>query len=81
MVMAVCRIRTCASCRRKAPKGELLRHVWSVDGPVADEAQTLPGRGAYSCRNKTCTNKLYADGRKWQRLFRRPKQETAETDR
>ncbi|MCB2215311.1 DUF448 domain-containing protein [Desulfofustis glycolicus] len=64
-------IRTCVSCRRKAGKGELLRHCWRGDGPVADERQVAPGRGVYTCSNETCMNRFYADSRRWQRLFRR----------
>ncbi|BDD87791.1 DUF448 domain-containing protein [Desulfofustis limnaeus] len=64
-------IRTCVSCGRKAAKQELLRHIWSELGPVADARQLLPGRGAYCCDRDECRNRLYKDSKRWKRLFRK----------
>ncbi len=53
-------VRRCASCRRTAPKKELLRFArlkerggWRV---VLDQAQNLPGRGAYLCPQRECVH-------------------------
>jgi predicted RNA-binding protein YlxR (DUF448 family) len=45
-------LRRCRVCRRQAPKAELRR--WAVvEGELRrDVAQTLPGRGYYSCSDK-----------------------------
>lgn len=41
-------IRTCIGCRGKAAKAALVRYVRGDDGAlVRDDAQRLPGRGAY----------------------------------
>lgn len=42
-------IRSCVSCRTRAPKAALLRLVARDSVAVADPAQTEPGRGAYVC--------------------------------
>nr|MBO2503475.1 YlxR family protein [Thermoanaerobacterales bacterium] len=43
-------IRTCIGCRRRRPQSELVRFVRGPDGnPV--EGRTLPGRGAWLCRD------------------------------
>ncbi len=47
--------RTCVGCRRKAPKGDLLRIAASRDGTLApDPGARLPGRGAYLCYSEGC---------------------------
>ena len=46
--------RTCIGCRRRASKAALLRLVVVEGGPVVDERQRLPGRGAYLCRRERC---------------------------
>ncbi|MCS7066583.1 MAG: YlxR family protein [Fimbriimonadales bacterium] len=53
-------IRRCASCRRTAPKSELMRFTrqkepetggWRV---MLDPSQQQPGRGAYLCPRREC---------------------------
>lgn len=52
-------IRMCVICRRRAPKEELLRHVFEDgDKPLVDEPQTRPGRGWYLCSEHTCREKF-----------------------
>ena len=55
-------MRTCAVCRRKAPKAALLRHVCLADNGavrvMADLEQRLPGRGFYSCGEEPCRERL-----------------------
>ncbi len=50
--------RQCIACRRRAPKGQLLRLVRAPEGEVVfDLAQGLPGRGAYLCPARTCLDR------------------------
>ncbi|WP_234554911.1 YlxR family protein [Thermus caliditerrae] len=42
-------IRMCVACRRRRPKGELLRILLTADGFQLDPSGKLPGRGAYVC--------------------------------
>ncbi len=45
-------VRTCVACRGRAPKGELLRIVAAIDGPMVDAHGA--GRGAYVHRRAKC---------------------------
>jgi hypothetical protein len=55
--------RTCAGCREKAPKGELLRVVRRTDGVVApDPSGVAPGRGGYVHRDPSCVEAALARG-------------------
>jgi len=53
-------IRRCVSCRRTAPKHELLRFARQKDPATGDwrilfdPDQKLPGRGAYLCPRREC---------------------------
>ncbi|GBC92350.1 hypothetical protein HRbin15_00818 [bacterium HR15] len=53
-------IRRCVSCRRTAPKHELLRFTRQRDPATGawrvmlDPTQKLPGRGAYLCPRREC---------------------------
>ena len=49
-------IRRCVSCRRSAAKASLLRFVVSDCAVSADPLARNPGRGAYLCGRKTCTD-------------------------
>ena len=42
-------IRMCVACRRRRPKGELLRILVTEEGFVIDPSGKRPGRGAYVC--------------------------------
>ncbi|MFN3368102.1 MAG: YlxR family protein [Thermus sp.] len=42
-------IRMCVACRRRRPKGELLRILLMPEGFRLDPTGKLPGRGAYVC--------------------------------
>ncbi|MFN4197166.1 MAG: YlxR family protein [Caldimicrobium sp.] len=42
--------RTCVACRKKTLKKELFRFVVKEGSIVLDEKGTLPGRGAYLCK-------------------------------
>ncbi|GGM94732.1 hypothetical protein GCM10007092_05070 [Thermus composti] len=42
-------IRMCVACRRRRPKGELLRILLTPEGFVLDPSGKRPGRGAYVC--------------------------------
>ncbi len=47
-------IRMCVFCRRKLPKVELTRFV-KYDGVIVrDDTGSLPGRGAYCCKDDRC---------------------------
>ena len=55
------KVRMCAACGHRAPKDEwdFIRIVLSNDSiPVVDRDGSLPGRGAYVCRNADCVRKL-----------------------
>ena len=48
-------LRSCAICREKKEKNELLRIVRLPDGTVeVDPSGKKPGRGAYICKNEKC---------------------------
>ena len=42
-------IRSCAGCRRRRPRPELIRVAMTDTGIRLDRAGQLPGRGAYLC--------------------------------
>ena len=50
-------IRTCAGCRKKSAKAEMIRVVVTKGEPARDEKQKLSGRGRYAC-SEDCYNKL-----------------------
>lgn len=41
----------CVACRRRRPKGELLRFLLSPAGVKLDPTGKKPGRGAYVCKD------------------------------
>lgn len=54
-------VRMCVVCRRRFPKGELMRYVCpdatgslETDGPVPDPEKNKPGRGYYVCVQDRC---------------------------
>ena len=50
--------RTCVACRRVRPKAELVRLAKLDDGSVTvDLLGTMPGRGAYVCPDRACTDR------------------------
>lgn len=64
--------RTCVGCRIKRLKTELLRIVRTSDGRVVvDPEGTVPGRGAYVCRDPVCVGKATRKGA-LSRALRRP---------
>jgi hypothetical protein len=45
-------VRTCVGCRRRRPRGELVRLIAGAAGAVIlDTPARAPGRGAYLCRD------------------------------
>ena len=55
--------RSCAVCRAKSDKADLIRVVRSPDGrAVVDIAKKLPGRGAYICPDSDCIEKAKKSG-------------------
>lgn len=62
--------RSCLGCREVKPKHELLRFVLDPESlPVPDIAGKLPGRGAYTCFNRTCLEHAVAR-RQFSRAFK-----------
>ena len=56
--------RSCAICRVKSDKADLIRIVRSPEGlAVIDIAKKLPGRGAYICPDKDCIDGARKGGR------------------
>ena len=52
-------MRTCIACRTEKPKKELIRIVKSKEGEFSvDKTGKLNGRGAYSCNDKACIEKI-----------------------
>ncbi|MBU1003277.1 MAG: DUF448 domain-containing protein [Proteobacteria bacterium] len=64
-------VRMCVICRRRFPKRELTRYICpaGAKGPIQDESQTLPGRGAYLCSDEACEERL-SKYKGWQRAPR-----------
>ncbi len=51
--------RTCIGCNEKKDKRELIRIVKNKEGKISiDKTGKLPGRGAYICGDKECTEKI-----------------------
>ncbi len=51
--------RTCIGCNKKKDKRELIRIVKNKEGKISiDKTGKLPGRGAYICGDKECTEKI-----------------------
>ena len=63
-------IRTCLGCRRRRPKGEMLRLVRAANGSIRVDV-TGPGRGAYVCRDPECRERALKPAR-LAHAFRRP---------
>ena len=66
-------MRTCVSCGAKKSKADLVRFVLDRGGGglVQDEGHRLEGRGAYTCKAKTCLNgvgKSKKTGKAYRRL-------------
>ena len=61
--------RTCVACRQSADQDSLIRYVLAPDGQVlVDYRHKLPGRGSYTCFNKTCLESA-VNKRQFQRSF------------
>ena len=55
--------RSCAVCRAKSDKSDLIRIVRSPDGKaVVDVMKKLPGRGAYICPDSDCIERAKKSG-------------------
>ena len=62
-------IRTCAGCRQRRPKRELVRLVRGADGVVVRDATGgAVGRGAYVCVEVACLERALKGGRLAQAL-------------
>jgi len=68
-VTAAAPVRQCAGCGRRAPQRELVRFV-EQEGRLVP-GRTLPGRGAYTCRNEACFDRA-TQRRAFARVLRRP---------
>lgn len=55
--------RTCAVCRTKTAKRELVRLVCAADGVEVDTTGKKPGRGAYLCTKLECWRAALKNGR------------------
>lgn len=58
-------VRMCVACRKRFPKEELTRYVYSDDirepeasGPVPDLGKDKPGRGFYVCGQALCRERF-----------------------
>ncbi|HTY79933.1 MAG TPA: YlxR family protein [Candidatus Bathyarchaeia archaeon] len=69
--------RTCIGCRKKWPKGGLVRLVRGTDGRVVvDDDGRAEGRGAYVCLDPSCLGKALNPGRLGH-AFKRPSEPPA----
>ena len=50
--------RTCASCRKKCKKCELIRISFADESPVIDQFKTNPHRAIYVCKDEKCISLL-----------------------
>jgi uncharacterized protein len=63
--------RTCKGCGKKTSKKYLLRFVIDKEKKLhPDPYQVLPGRGAYSCQNKSCLKRFEKIIKKTGKFFR-----------
>jgi len=69
--------RTCLGCRRRRPKGEMVRLVRRADGRVRAD-RTAPGRGGYVCTEPECLERGLKAGR-LAHAFRRPSEVRTES--
>lgn len=51
-------VRRCAGCGRRAPQPELVR--FAARGGELVTGRTVPGRGAYTCRDVSCFERALA---------------------
>lgn len=63
-------IRTCVCCGKKEEKEKLNRFVWDQTEPVLDEKKVKDGRGAYCCKDDSCSTQFFKQHKKWKRFFR-----------
>ena len=49
-------VRRCVACRRRAPKSALVRLVVADRAVTVDPTSAAPGRGAYLCGGRACTD-------------------------
>ncbi|MDQ4124802.1 MAG: YlxR family protein [Actinomycetota bacterium] len=56
-------VRTCAGCRARRPKDELIRVVRGPDGAARLDEPGLGGRGAYTCPDEGCIRRAFETGR------------------
>ena len=65
-------VRSCVACRSPAPKDDVIRFVRTPDGGLAaDISGKLPGRGAYTCAQRSCLEKAIDRGA-FKRAFEAP---------
>lgn len=55
-------VRMCAACRKRLPKEELIRIVFTDEGVLIDPLGKLQGRGAYLCKDVKCIDKCAKKG-------------------
>ena len=63
-------IRTCLGCRKRLPKGQLLKFVLERGNIVLDQNGTGHGRSAYCCDTKNCLRIFFGQKKKMSRAFR-----------
>lgn len=60
--------RTCAICRTKTDKRQLMRFVRATDGVFPDPTGKANGRGAYVCDGPTCLEQAASNNKLAQAL-------------
>ncbi|HEY8202917.1 MAG TPA: YlxR family protein, partial [Actinomycetota bacterium] len=55
-------VRSCAGCRARRPKGELIRFARGPAGPVLDRSGRVQGRGGYVCPEQACLDRALRRG-------------------
>jgi predicted RNA-binding protein YlxR (DUF448 family) len=55
-------VRSCAGCRARRPKAELIRFAQGPAGPVLDRSGRIQARGGYVCPEQACLDRALRRG-------------------
>jgi uncharacterized protein len=55
-------VRSCAGCRARRPKDELIRFARGPEGPALDRSGHARGRGGYVCPEQACLDRALRRG-------------------
>ncbi len=64
-------LRTCIGCGAKKEKRNLIRFVSMNSILILDRKKNMGGRGYYLCPDSSCIKKVFKDGKKIKKPFKR----------